>query len=133
MERIGYLVLGPYKWVYRGALIAALLVSISFYVRQPEKTWLNHAALLVNLTIWFFLAWSWWRSDVMDEFERRAKSAIGSDANLMIYTARLQLQTKSIAKLNHVMRKYDIMNTPKLDLPPEAKELREILESQQSK
>lgn len=118
------------KWEYR--ILWSSLMAYLIY-NQLTNDWGKHWVdyVLTGSTVMFAagIIYLWWRQDVLDEFEERARAAIGRDASIVILCARLRLRTITIAKLNRVMRRYDVMSVPFLDLPPEAKELREIMES----
>lgn len=129
VEAIGRWTL-THKWEYR--ILWTSFMSWLVYrqlITDWGQHWLDYLATAVTVVACVAVGYMWWRQDALDEFAERTRAAIGSDANLMILTARLQLRTSTIWRLNRVMRRYDIMNVPALDLPPEAKELREILES----
>jgi hypothetical protein len=116
-----------HKWEYRLIVIGAYLWPI--YTQLADETFGFWNVVLLGIYAAFFglMAWLWWRQDVVDEFERHTRAAIGNDASWAIAVA-LHMRTSRIALVNRVMRQHDIMNTPILDLPPEAKELRLILE-----
>lgn len=117
-----------HKWEWRIAFTTLYAWLIYDNFRGDVGYW-EIALGSVEICVLAGMCWMWWRQDALDEFDRRTREAIGSDANIVIFMARMKLRTRSIVKLNRVMRRYDVMNTPILDLPPEAKELRAILES----
>lgn len=118
-----------HKWQYRTSVVTVYVLLIGNNLLHDRSWWRwMELAFLVSFIVSFALLWR--RMDAMEEFAERTRAAIGSDAYAVIVTARLQLRTRTIVTLNRVMRRYDIMATPVLDLPPEAKELRLILESQ---
>lgn len=136
MEALGRWTL-RHKWEYR-ALYSGLIVFIVY--RQLTRgwgpdwlDWWNYLMTTLTAFLLVVMVFLWRRQDALDEFEERTRAAVGSDANIMILTARLQLRTSSVRRLNRVMRHHDIMNVSPLDLPPEAKELRAILESVRTK
>ena len=121
-------------WVEKHQKMFRLFIAVTYAwliydnVTEDDRGLWDNIWLFSILAILGMFAWLWWRTDVIAEFTQHTREAIGSDANLVIITA-YQVRTRSIARLNRVMRRYDIMNVPVLDLPPEAKELRQILES----
>jgi len=124
-----------HKWEFRlgwGAFMALLLY------RQMSRAWwgdhwLDYVSVGFTLILVAVMCFVWWRQDVLDEFAELTRAAIGRDANIMILTARLGVRTRSVAKLNRVMRDIDLMAVSPLDLPPEAKELRLIMDSVRTK
>lgn len=117
-----------HKWEYRLIVTAAYLWLIYSQVTVEDFGPWNVVLLGSYVAFLGLFGFQWWRQDVLDEFEWRAREAIGSDANLLILATVHQLRTSSVWRLNRIMRRHDIMGTPILDLPPEAKELRLILE-----
>lgn len=117
-----------HKWEYR--IIWLVIMGLLFY-RQLYDTdrdrwwWIGMAVYLFMYSVVFYV---WWRLDVLEEFELLVREAIGDDALQAVITARLLMTTQDIAMLNRVMRRYDIMEVPPFDLPPEARYLRRILD-----
>jgi hypothetical protein len=122
-----------HTWEWRSIVVLIYLWLIYDNLTADPIGWWNIVIVCADSALLGMFGWMWWRQKVMDEFAELTRAAIGSDANLVILTARLQLRTGSVRKLNRVMRRYDVMGMPVLDLPPEAKELREILESVRTK
>lgn len=133
MEALGRWTL-RHKWQYR-FLYTSIIVLLVYrqFTRDWGADWWDYLSASFTLFLGAIMVFLWWRQDVLDEFAERTYAAVGSDANIMILTARLQLRTSSVRSLNRVMRRYDIMNVSPLDLPPEAKALREILDSVRTK
>lgn len=119
-----------HKWQYRAlcTLLMLLLVYLQF-TNDWGATWWDYLFTTITFLLLGAVFFAWWRIDVLDEFDERTRAAIGHDADIVILCARLKLRTSTVWKLNGVMRRYDIMRVPALDLPPEARELREILGS----
>lgn len=133
MEALGRWTL-RHKWQYR-FLYTSIIVLLVYrqFTRDWGADWWDYLSASFTLFLGAIMVFLWWRQDVLDEFAEHTYAAVGSDANIMILTARLQLRTSSVRSLNRVMRRYDIMNVSPLDLPPEAKALREILDSVRTK
>ena len=116
----------PYR-----ALVASIFITLAVYHLFASEGWWRIGQVVVNLALLAFFMWLWWRQDVLEELDRLVTRATGNktDGSVMYLAAHAHMHRRDVAAINEILRRYDVMRTPVDDLPPEARIVRETIES----